>query len=202
MTVKKGSDYGQLQPLPEGAPIAHSDAELRTLIVAQRLAENTNITVGLLGGDLCKTLGGSGVMSRLSEPEALTVPVDLVIATIDGVEFPFVAHLVAGKLFGSNFAAVMNSQWIGSRDLGPRSHPGDGFIDITTGSLGWRQRRAAMRRSATGTHLPHPSLTYRRVRSETLSFDRPVSICIDGDLHVKGRTVSLRIEPDAFWVVV
>ncbi|MCX6506193.1 MAG: hypothetical protein NTU96_03855, partial [Actinobacteria bacterium] len=60
MTIKKGSDYGLLQPLPEGAPIAHSDAELRTLIVAQRLAENTNITVGLLGGDLCKTLGGSG----------------------------------------------------------------------------------------------------------------------------------------------
>ena len=150
MTIKKGSNYGQLQPLPEGAPIAHSDAELRTLIVAQRLAGNTSITVGLLGGDLCKTLGGSGVMSRLSETEALTVPVDLVIATIDGVEIPFVSHLVAGKLFGTDFAAVMNSQWIGSRDIGPRSHPGDGFIDITTGSLGWRQRRAAVRRSATG----------------------------------------------------
>jgi diacylglycerol kinase family enzyme len=96
----------------------------------------------------------------------------------------------------------MNSQWIGSRDLGPRSHPGDGLVDITTGSLGWRQRRAALARSATGTHLPHPSLNYRRVRSETLTFDRPVSLCIDGALQRKGQTVSLCVEPDAFHVVV
>jgi len=45
-------------------------------------------------------------------------------------------------------------------------------------------------------------LSYRRVRSETLSFDRSVSICIDGDIRLKGRTVSLRIEPDAFYAVV
>jgi len=202
VTIKKGSDYGLQQPLPEGAPVAYSDAELRTLIVAGRDAGESDVTVGLLGGDLCKTLGGSGTMSRLRGPDALTVPVDLVIATIDGVEIPFVSHLVAGKLFGRGFAVAMNSQWIGSRDLGPRSHPGDGLVDITTGSLGWRQRRAALARSATGTHLPHPSLTYRRVRSETLTFDRPVSLCIDGALQRKGQTVSLCVEPDAFHVVV
>jgi hypothetical protein len=197
MTIRKGSDYGVLQPLPEGASVARSDAELRTLIVANRDRGNRPVTVGLLGGDLCKTLGGSGDMSRLSGPDALTVPVDLVVASIDGVEIPFVSHLVVGKLFGSGFAVVMNSQWIG-----PRSHPGDGLIDITTGSLGWRQRRQALLRSATGTHLPHPSLTYRRVRSETLSFDRPVPLHIDGSLRMKGQTLSLRVEPDAFHVVV
>jgi len=202
MTIKKGSDYGLLQPLPEGASVAHSDAELRALVVAGRDAGNTDVTVGLLGGDLCKTLGGAGVMSRLHGPDALTVPVDLVVASIDGVEIPFVSHLVVGKLFGSGFAVVMNSQWIGNRDLGPRSHPGDGLVDITTGSLSWRQRRQAISRSATGTHLPHPSLTYRRVRSETLSFDHPMSMCIDGALHLKGRTLSLHVEPDAFHVVV
>lgn len=202
MTIRKGSDYGLLQPLPEGAPVAHSDAELRDLIVASRNAGNCDITVGLLGGDLCKTLGGSGSMDRLRGPDALTVPVDLVVASIDGFEIPFVSHLVAGKIFGSNFAVVMNAQWIGNRDLGPRSHPGDGLIDITTGSLGWRQRREALSRSATGTHLPHPSLTYRRVRSEMLTFDPPVSLCIDGALRLKGRTVSLCVEPDAFHVVV
>ena len=202
MTIEKGSDYGLLQPLPEGAPVADSDAELRALIVAGRDAGDSDVTVGVLGGDLCKTLGGSGVRSRLHGPDALTVPIDLVIATIDGVEYPFVSHLVAGRLFGSGFAVVMNSQWMGNRDLGPRSHPGDGLVDITTGSLGWRQRRQAISRSATGTHLPHPSLTYRRVRSETLSFDRPLSICIDGDLRLRGRTLSIYVEPDAFHVVV
>ena len=202
MTILKGSDYGVLQPLPEGAAVARSDAELRTLIVANRDKGNGPVTVGLLGGDLCKTLGGSGDVSRLSGPDALTVPVDLVVASIDGVDIPFVSHLVVGKLFGSGFAVVMNSQWIGNRDLGPRSHPGDGLIDITTGSLGWRQRRQALLRSATGTHLPHPSLTYRRVRSESLSFDRPVPLHIDGNLRMKGQTLSLRVEPDAFHVVV
>ena len=34
-------------------------------------------TLGLLGGDLCKTLGGPGDEARLRSPEAMTFPVDL-----------------------------------------------------------------------------------------------------------------------------
>jgi hypothetical protein len=202
MTIRKGSDYGVVQPLPEGAAVARSDAELRELVLASRGPEHDRVTIGLVGGDLCKTLGGAGDIERLSGPDALTVPIDLAIASIDGVDVPFVSHLVVGKLFRRNFAVVMNAQWRGEQDLGPRSHPGDGFVDITTGSLQWRQRRVARARLVTGTHLPHPSLNYRRVRSETIAFDRSMPMCLDGEIKVKGRTLALRVEPDSFHVVV
>jgi len=202
MTIKKGSEYGLQRPLPVDAPLASTDAELRQFVVASRHNGEPPITVGLLGGDLCKTLGGAGSTERLYGPDALTVPVDLVIAVLDGVEIPFVAHAIVGKPFTKDSAIVMNAQWLGDLDFGPRAHPGDGLIDITTGSLGWRERRLARSRAKTGTHLPHPSLSSRRSKSDTLNFDQVRPVCVDGQLKVHARTISLSVEPDAFFVVV
>lgn len=202
MTIKKGSEYGVQRPLPVDAPLASTDFELRELVVSARRNGEPPITIGLLGGDLCKTLGGSGNSERLYGPDAITVPVDLVIAVLDGVEIPFVAHAIVGKPFTKDSAVVMNAQWLGDLDFGPRAHPGDGLIDITTGSLGWRERRLARTRAKTGTHLPHPSLSSRRTKSETLSFDQSRPICVDGQLNVHARTLSLSVLPDAFFVVV
>jgi hypothetical protein len=202
VTIKKGSDYGVNTPLPEDAPVASSDAELRDFVLSLRTINSPQLTVGLVGGDLCKTLGGSGDVNRLFTTDALKVPVDLVIALIDGVDYPFVAHLIVGKPFCPGFVAMMNAQWLGPLDLGPRSHPGDGLVDITSGSLKWRERRIARSRARTGTHLPHPSLSHKRTNVETLLFERPAPICIDGALEVQGRSISVRVEPDAFHVVV
>lgn len=202
MTIKKGSDYGVQAPMPEGAPVVSSDAQLRDVVLSLRTGGGNPPTVGLVGGDLCKTLGGSGDTARLFGNDGLTVPIDLVIASIDGVDVPFVAHLIVGKPFCPGFVAVMNAQWLGPLDLGPRSHPGDGLVDITSGSLKWRQRRIARSRARTGTHLPHPSLSHKRTNLETLTFERPLPICVDGALEVEGRSLSLRVEPDAFYVVV
>ena len=202
MTIKKGSDYGVRAPLPAGARVASSDAQLRDVVLSLRTSGVGPPTIGLIGGDLCKTLGGSGDAARLFGDDGLTVPIDLVIASIDGVDFPFVAHLIVGKTFCPGFVAVMNAQWLGPLDLGPRSHPGDGLIDITSGSLKWRERRIARSRARTGTHLPHPSLFHRRTNLETLTFEKSVPICIDGAFEVEGHSLSLRVEPDAFYVVV
>ncbi len=202
MTIRKGSGYGEHRPLPLEAPVASSDAQLRELVVASRSSNSMPITVGLLGGDLSKTLGGSGDRSRLSGPDALTVPVDLGIATVDGIEVPFVSHLLVGSLFRRDFLVAMNAQWRDGLDLGPRSHPGDGLLDITTGSLPWGQRRAARKRARTGTHLPHPSLSYRRTSSDSVEFDHPVTLCVDGALKLKARSLELRVEPDAYFVVL
>jgi len=202
MTIKKGSEYGVQRPLPVDAPLASTDGELRQLVVSSRRQGESTITVGLLGGDLCKTLGGPGSAERLYGPDAITVPVDLVIAVLDGVEVPFVAHAIVGKPFTKDSAMVMNAQWLGDLDFGPRAHPGDGLIDITTGSLGWRERRLARSRAKTGTHLPHPSLSSRRTKSETMRFDQLRPVCVDSELKVHAQTISFHVLPDAFFVVV
>lgn len=202
MTIRKGSDYGEARPLPHGAPIVRGDAELHEIVAEAVLEQRLPVTVGLLGGDLCRTLGGTGRRDRLDGPDARSVPVDLVLAAIDDVTVPVVAHLIAGRLFGAPFAAVMNAQWIGELDLGPRSHPGDGLVDITTGTLPVRQRLLARRRARSGTHLPHPGLQYRRVNADTMTFDHSTRVRIDGARTLRGRSISITVVPDAFTVVV
>lgn len=201
MTVGKGSDYGAAGRLPAGAPVVESDEELCRTVLELR-AGSTPVVVGLIGGDLCRTLGGSGDRDRLSSDDAVTVPIDLAIATVDGTETAFVAHLLTGRPFGRDFAAVMNAQWWGELDLGPRSHPGDGLLDVTTGSLPWRQRRLAIGRARSGSHLPHPALRQRRTDEVTLTFDRPVPLLLDGVSHGTGSEIEIRLEPDAFSVVI
>lgn len=202
MTIRKGSDYGSSEPLPDGAPVVSSDAVLHEVIAEAWESSSLPVTVGLLGGDLCRTLGGNGDHDHLFATDARTVPIDLVVVAIDGKTFPVVSHLIAGRLFGENFLAVMNAQWWGRFDLGPRSHPGDGLVDVTRGRLPLRQRVLARQRSHSGTHLPHPQLTYKRVSSMTTEFSRPTEMVIDNDCRVTGRSLTVTVEPDAFFVVI
>ena len=53
--------------------------------------------IGLIGGDLCATLGGLGDRARLLTDEAFRAPIDVVRAELDGRPHWFVAHLVARR---------------------------------------------------------------------------------------------------------
>ena len=201
MPIRAGEQWGANRPLPEGAPIVASDAELRDLVIDHRDRGRPIPVVGLLGGDLCRTLGGHGDRARLEGPDAVTVAVDLGTAIIDGAPTVFVAHLVVGRPFASG-TVVMQAQWLDDLDLGPRSHPGDGWLDVTSGSVPIGQRRTARRRARTGTHLPHPGLRHERKRAGSLEFDRPTAVVIDGVPSGRHRRVEFGIEQAALRVVV
>ena len=70
MTIEKGRPWGEAATLPVGAPVARSDAELRALIEPAWRAGEPVPVVGLLGGDLCRTLGGPGDRARLTTPRS------------------------------------------------------------------------------------------------------------------------------------
>jgi hypothetical protein len=59
---------------------------------------------------------------------------------------------------------LSNSGLLRSRDVLPRAHPNDGFVDVleVDPKISIRQRAIAWRRSATGSHLPHPSFRVSR----------------------------------------
>jgi hypothetical protein len=202
MTIRKGSEYGSSLPLPADAPVVSTDAELHNVVARAQREERLPITVGLLGGDLCRTLGGTGDRDRLDSSDARTLPIDLVLASCDDEIVPVVSHLIVGRLFGSHFTSIMNAQWFGDVDLGPRSHPGDGLVDVTSGELPLRQRFLARRRARSGTHLPHPLLTYRRLDSYTLRYNTPVSVRVDNALVLSAQVISVEVHPDAFSVVI
>ncbi len=113
------------------------------------------------------------------------------------------AHLAAHRPgWRGRFAVAMNAEWLGDLDLGPRSHPGDGLLDITEGQLGLRDRLAARRRARTGSHLPHPGLRTRRSARAELTFPSPVPVFLDGVAIGAASEVMVHLEPDALSVVV
>ncbi|HEY5153889.1 MAG TPA: hypothetical protein VIJ47_04085 [Acidimicrobiales bacterium] len=203
MTIEKGKAWGQARPLPVDGVVVHSDAEARAAITTARRRGDVLPTLGLLGGDLCRTLGGTGDEARLRSSAAMTFPCDLGIVEIGGEELVFVAHLIARRTwwFGRQ-VAVMNAQWLGRWDLGPRSHPNDGLLDLTDGTLPLGQRLEARRRLHTGTHVPHPALDTRRAPTFTLDLDPALGVWLDGQRVARAGHLEVRCEPDALHVVV
>jgi diacylglycerol kinase family enzyme len=98
--------------------------------------------------------------------------------------------------------AVMNAAWLGDLNLGPKAHPNDDLLDVSEGSLPLGQLLLARKRARTGSHLPHPRITMRRVPAVQLHFNRPMPVWLDGQRTGAFRDISVRVEPDALTVVV
>lgn len=203
MTIRKGEPWGEPGPLPRHGVVARTDREARHLVTAARRAGEPVPPLGLLGGDLCRTLGGSGDEDRLRSAEAVQLPVDLGAVLIDGRLHWFVAHLVARRSWlRGRVVVAMNAQFIGRWDVAPRSHPDDGLLDVLDGDLPLGQRLLARPRLRSGTHVPHPRIEQRRASALQIELDGPTPIYLDGEPVGKGRTLSLRVEPDALLCVV
>jgi hypothetical protein len=180
-----------------------TDAEARSLVAGARRAGEPVPVLGLLGGDLCRTLGGRGDEARLRSSDALHVPVDLGVAVLDGREEVFVAHLVARRSWwtGRLFAA-MNAEYLGRWDVAPRSHPNDGRLDTLDLDLTVGDRLRAWSRVRSGTHVPHPDITERRVAELSVDFSWPTSLWLDGQRAGTAVELTVRVEPDALLIVV
>jgi hypothetical protein len=203
MTIRKGELWGEPGPLPRHGVVVRSDREAREIVTAARRAGEPIPPLGLLGGDLCRTLGGTGDEARLRSPDAMTLPVDLGSVLVDGRLHWFVAHLVAKRSWWSGRVVVaMNAQFLGDWDVAPKSHPDDGRIDVLDGDLPLGQRVQARRRLRHGTHVPHPGIEERRVQAIQIELARPTPIELDGQPLDPARTLSLRVEPDALRCII
>ncbi|MBV8162316.1 MAG: hypothetical protein JO265_15460 [Acidimicrobiia bacterium] len=183
MPISKGSSYGEPGALPGEGLIVHSDAEARAVIEAARREERPIPPLGLLGGDLCRTLGGPADEARLRSPDAMRFPVDLGVALLDGRLHLFVAHLVARTPGWGSALAAMNAQFLGPWVLGPRAHPNDGLLDVYQADLSPADRLRVRARVRHGAHLPHPRIRERRTAGMELDLRRPRPVYLDG-LHV------------------
>jgi hypothetical protein len=203
--VRRGEDWGALGPLPEGGVVVRSDAEARAVVTAARRAGAPVPALGLLGGDLCRTMGGTGDEARLRSDRAARVPVDLGAVLVDGRLHWFVAHLVARRgWWRGRLVAAMNAEFLGLWDVSPRAHPGDGRLDVVdvAADMPVGDRWQARSRLRSGTHVPHPNITERRVTAVQIDLDRPTPVHLDGELVGEARTLSIRVEPAALLCVV
>jgi hypothetical protein len=202
--IRRHEPWGQPGVLSPHGVVVRSDAEAHDVVVSARRSGAPIPPIGLLGGDLCHTVGGRGDADRLRNGLGMVMPCDLVAAQLDdGPTDWFVAHLVAhrGWWRGRAFVA-MNAAWLGPWNLGPKAHPNDGLVDVTDARVRPGQRLAVRRRLPTGSHLPHPGLTTRRVRAGEWVLDRSTPIRLDGVPVGTARRLRLTVEPDAFQIVV
>ncbi|MEY2569294.1 MAG: hypothetical protein QOE35_3823 [Actinomycetota bacterium] len=200
--IEKGQAWGVRAALPPDGVVVTSDGAAREVVEAARRGDHPVPVLGLLGGDLARTLGAQGDEARLRSADAMTFPVDLGAVLLDGRLHWFVAHLVArSPLWGRAFVA-MNAQWRGGWNLGPRAHPGDGLLDTYDARLPPADRLKVRGRLAHGAHLPHPGIRERRTAAIQVELEHPLAVELDGQRVGKARTLSVRVEPEALRVVV
>jgi hypothetical protein len=193
VTISKRQEWGVSSPLPDGGTVVASDAALAAAVSP----------VGLVGGDLCRTLGGRGSASRLSSPEAVTFPVDAMSVSLDGgAPIRAVAHVVARSWGWRRVFFAMNAQWLGEWNVAPRGHPNDGRMETLSWQLGWRAARQVIARLPQGAHLPHPLIGVSAVPSVSVAFPRPRPVWVDGVRVGRARALTVVVEPDALRVVV
>ncbi|MDQ1404208.1 MAG: hypothetical protein QOG03_2524 [Actinomycetota bacterium] len=202
MTIEKGQPWGKPGGLPDTGVVVSTDREAALVVTEARRAGLPLPVIGLLGGDLCRTLGGTGDEGRLRSAEAMTFPVDLGSVLADGVHHLFVAHLVVRDAWWSDGFVAMNAQWLGRLNLGPRAHPNDGRLDTYRITLNKADLLEVRRRARMGAHLPHPRLREERSAAVQASLDAARPVHVDGFVVGRAKNVSVRLEPDALTVVV
>lgn len=205
MPVAKGEPWGESARLPADAPIFNMDHSAARAVEFCRAKGLERPTIGLTGGDLWRTLGApAGDADRLRAGPATRVTVDVGWVSIDGseLEHAFVAHCIARTRGWGLVLAVMNAEWLDEWDVAPKSHPGDGWLDVTEAELSWAERNKVRDRLPTGTHLPHPGLMTSRVTETEFELMKPRRLYLDGSVFPKVRHLKVRLEPASLTVVV
>ena len=209
MTVRRGEDWGEPGPLAASAPACSDDATAASAIRSQIGSGAAVPEVGLLGGDLHTTLGaplrsetelrtGAGVRFPVDVIEVAATAPDGSVTHLTGL-----AHLEVRRRrrFVGRTVVVMNAAFVGRANLGPRAHPNDGRLDVTEGSLPRGSRREGLRRSLSGTHVPHPGLSERRVSELTIDAVDGLRWWLDGVRMPPASRLVVTCRPDGATVV-
>lgn len=199
--IARGRDWGERSVVPTDAIAVAGDREAALAVTAARRANDPPPPLVLTGGDLARTLGATGAARHGGE--ATHVAVDLGAALVDGTLHWFLAHLVTRRSWlRGRFVVAANAAFLGSWNIAPRAHPGDGRLDVLDGDLPWGERLRARRRLTAGTHVPHPAIAVHRRAALQIELDRPTPIRLDGERIGTARSLSLRVEPQAvdIWI--
>ena len=206
MTIRRGEAWGEPGALPVGGVVVDSDAAAAAALTAAWRRNEPFPALGLLRGDLARTLGALGDRERLSDTSrATTAPIDIGVVRFDDRDELFVAHAVLRRSWWQGpILVIANAQFLGGWDVAPRAHPGDGQFDIVAcgSAMTLTSRLQARRRLPSGTHLPHPDIAVRRAATEVVTMPRPADLWLDGVRVARGRSFEFELLPDAVTVVV
>jgi hypothetical protein len=178
MTISKHGLYGTPVSRPTTLHVLQSDLE----IAQHYISGDTATTCTVTQGSIAQSLGISSGRIQDPDPNQQMTLVDIDLLQIDyrtttslnanaNAKSSTTSRIVvAGSIaiqhrtLLSTCLILSNSGLLRSRDVLPRAHPNDGFVDVleVDPKISIRQRAIAWRRSAIGSHLPHPSFRVSR----------------------------------------
>ena len=178
MTISKHGLYGTPVSRPSSLHVLRSD-----LGIAQHyVSGDTATTCTVTQGSIAQSLGISSGRIQDPEPNQQMTLVNIDLLQIDyrtttllnanaNAKSSTTSRIVVAGTIAiqqrtllSTCLILSNSGLLRSRDVLPRAHPNDGFVDVleVDPKISIRQRAIAWRRSAIGSHLPHPSFRVSR----------------------------------------
>lgn len=197
MTIEKGKPWGSPCVVSHSRVVVSSDRELASCAAV--------VETSLSGGDIWRSLGSPQIPAVGTA--ATRVNIDAIHVEIDEERELFASSSVeVGSFLGrGRYLCIANASFVGVRNIAPRAHPNDGSLDYLEidASISQRQRWIASRRSLTGTHIPHPNITTRRLRKIEIQRGRSSEkLRIDGVVHKNWSSLRVHIEPDHWQVLL
>ncbi len=191
MTISRLSPYGTAVVRPQHLGVLSSDREIASdYLRSDQRAFNT-----VIQGSIAQALGIASNDSSTNTRAMVThVLIDLLqveFATTDTQNKP-TSIVVAGSILLQHrtllktHLILSNSGIVRGRDVLPRAHPNDGYVDVLNidEAITTRQRLFAWRRAQTGSHLPHPHL--RASRSTEFEWSGQASRMVADDVTFAG----------------
>jgi hypothetical protein len=178
MTISKHGLYGTPVSRPTTLHVLQSDLE----IAQHYVSGDTTTPCTVTQGSIAQSLGISSGTIQDPDPNQQMTLVDIDLLQIDfrtttssnansKTSSSTTSRIVVAGTISiqdrtllSTCLILSNSGLLRSRDVLPRAHPNDGFVDVLEidSKISIRQRAIAWRRSTTGSHLPHPNFRVSR----------------------------------------
>jgi hypothetical protein len=200
MPISPGSPWGVVAPLPDQPMFLKSDRELGVFLRDHSAKQIHEQSIFMKSGDVPRVLG---VLDRPRNAECLRVVVDAIVVSytdVAGMEHSDVCMAslsIARRFFRGTISVVTNSGYWGKHEVAPRAHLNDGKLDIfeVSGAMRLGQRRLMWKKAETGSHLPHPLLSYSQ--GEFFHWKgSPQRLVIDGQHVGMVTSVSCRVQSD------
>lgn len=222
VTIEKGKDWGRRGIVPPEVPLATSDPEIADLFTV----DDSEEALGLSGPELiafapashaptttkvdprqsttglASTLGARGGPDDVLGQERTILPLDLGVVTVFGkgtTETVVMSSslVIASKFWSGEVEGAMNSSFLGEWNVTPSGHPNDGRFDVVMAKLSMSDRLKARKRLPSGSHVPHPDISIRRLKAATFTPAPSAKVWIDGRLIGPAAKVEVVVFPDS-----
>lgn len=204
MPISPGSEWGASASIPQNAHVISSDRQLGVHLRDSSAKDVHGKSLLVTGGDITHVLG---VKNRSLDTGCVRVVIDAIAVSYTDIHGSQHTDVCVGSLSISRrfqrgtISVVTNSGLWRGYEVAPRAHLNDGKLDIfeVSGAMRWSQRRLMWRKTATGTHLPHPLLSYSQ--GDFFNWEgNPLRLEIDGQFVASVTMVTCRVQSDCVQV--